>query len=152
MSGFTVLTAILVFPLFISFGNLLQQEKFEGKIKTLLQNKTVTVGQQSELVALKVQWPTFPWSKDYPIILVTVQENTKNPITPTQVGLVEQLIKKELGRKFKLVFRVSQLREVVADYGKPLLPPDVLGPITPPPISPSSQQEVLPSSSSEDNE
>ncbi len=152
LSGFTVLTAILVFPLFISFGNLLQQEKFEGKIKTLLQNKTVTVGQQSELVALKVQWPTFPWSKDYPIILVTVQENTKNPITPTQVGLVEQLIKKELGRKFKLVFRVSQLREVVADYEKPLLPPDVLGPITPPPVSPSSQQELLPSSSLENNE
>ncbi len=146
LSGFTALTAILVFPLFISFGNLLQQEKFEGKIKTLLQNKTVTVGQQSELVALKVQWPTFPWSKDYPIILVTVQENTKNPITPTQVGLVEQLIKKELGRKFKLVFRVSQLREVVADYEKPLLPPDVFGPVTPPPVSP------LPSSSSENNE
>ncbi|MGK7878789.1 MAG: TIGR00341 family protein [Crocosphaera sp.] len=152
LSGFTALTGILVFPLFISFGNLLQQERFEGKIITLLRNKTVTVGQQSELVALKVQWPAFPWSKDYPIILVTVQENINNPITSTQVGLVEELIKKELGRKFKLVFRVSQLREVVADYEKPLSPPDVLGPITPPPISPLSQEELLPSSSSENNQ
>ncbi len=152
LRGFTALTGILVFPLFISFGNLLQQERFEGKIITLLRNKTVTVGQQSELVALNVQWPAFPWSKDYPIILVTVQENINNPITSTQVGLVEQLIKKELGRKFKLVFRVSQLQEVVADYEKPLSPPDVLGPITPPPVSPLSQQELLPSSSSENNQ
>ena len=151
LSGFTALTGMLVFPLFITYGNLIQQERFEGKISTLLQNKTVTVGQQSELVGLNVQWPAF-WSKDYPIILVTVQENINNPITSTQVGLVEELIKKELGRKFKLVFRVSQLREVVADYEKPLSPPDVLGPITPPPVSPLSQQELFPSSSSENNQ
>ncbi|MGK7953798.1 MAG: TIGR00341 family protein [Crocosphaera sp.] len=149
LSGFVAMTGILVFPLFISFGNLLRQERFEGTIKTLLENKTVTVGQQSELVGLDVQWPTFPWSKDYPIIIVTVQENTKNPITPTQVGLVEQLIKKELGKKFKLVFRVSQLREVVADYEQPLSTPDLFGPVTPPPVSPLPQQEELPSSSSE---
>ncbi len=149
LSGFVAMTGILVFPLFISFGNLLRQERFEGTIKTLLENKTVTVGQQSELVALKVQWPTFPWSKDYPIILVTVQENTKNPITPTQVGLVEQLIKKELGQKFKLVFRVSQLREVVADYERPLSTPLLLGPVSPPPVSPLPQQEILPSLSPE---
>ncbi|MDJ0599084.1 MAG: DUF389 domain-containing protein [Crocosphaera sp.] len=152
LSGFVAMTGILVFPLFISFGNLLRQERFEGKIKTLLENKTVTVGQQSELVGLKVQWPTFPWSKDYPIILVTVQENTKNPITPTQVSLVEQLIKKELGKKFKLVFRVSQLREVVADYERPLSTPDLFGPVTPPPVSPLPRQEILPSLSSKDNQ
>ena len=149
LSGFVAMTGILVFPLFISFGNLLRQERFEGTIKTLLENKTVTVGQQSELVGLDVQWPTFPWSKDYPIIIVTVQENTKNPITPTQVGLVEQLIKKELGKKFKLVFRVSQLREVVADYEQPLSTPDLFGPVTPSPVFPLPQQERLPSSSSE---
>ncbi len=142
LSGFVAMTAILVFPLFISFGNLLRQERFEGKIKTLLENKTVTVGQQSELIALQVQWPTFPWSKDYPIIIVTVQENTKNPITPTQVGLVEQLIKKELEKKFKLVFRVSQLREVVADYERPLSTPDLFGPVTPPPVSPLPRQKL----------
>ncbi|CCQ50083.1 TIGR00341 family protein [Crocosphaera watsonii] len=147
VSGFTILTGILVFPLFISFGNLLQQERFEGKIITLLRNKTVTVGQQSELVALNVQWPTFPWSKEYPIILVTVQENINNPITPTQVSLVEQLIKREFGRQFKLVFRVSQLREVVADYEQPLSTPDLFGPVTPPPVSPLPQQESIPSSS-----
>lgn len=147
LSGFVAMTGILVFPLFISFGNLLRQERFEGKIKTLLENKTVTVGQQSELVGLKVQWPTFPWSKDYPIILVTVQENTKNPITPTQVGLVEKLVKKELGKKFKLVFRVSQLREVVADYERPLSTPQLFGP-----VSPFPQHELLPFSSSEDTQ
>ncbi len=150
LSGFVAMTGILVFPLFVSFGNLLRQEKFEGKIKTLLQNRTVTVGQQSELVGLTVQWPTFPWSKEYPIILVTVQENIKNPITPTQVGLVEQLIKKELGQKFKLVFRVSQLREVVADYERPLSTPDLFGPVSPPPVSPLPRQDISPSVWSED--
>ncbi|MDJ0846028.1 TIGR00341 family protein [Crocosphaera sp.] len=152
LSGFVAMTGILVFPLFISFGNLLRQERFEGQIKTLLENKTVTVGQQSELVGLKVKWPTFPWSKDYPIILVTVQENTKNPITPTQVGLVEKLVKKELGKKFKLVFRVSQLREVVADYERPLSTPQLFGPMIPPPVSPLPPHELLPFSSSEDRE
>lgn len=152
LSGFVVMTGILVFPLFVSFGNLVRQERFEGKIITLLRNKTVTVGQQSELVGLKVQWPTFPWSKEYPIILVTVQENIKNPITPTQVGLVEQLIKKELGQKFKLVFRVSQLREVVADYERPLSTPDLFGPVSPPPVSPLPRQDISPSVWSEDKE
>ena len=85
--------------------------------------------------------------KEYPIILVTVQENINNPITPTQVSLVEQLIKRELGRQFKLVFRVSQLREVVADYEQPLSTPDLFGPVTPPPVSPLPQQESIPSSS-----
>ncbi|MDJ0508155.1 MAG: TIGR00341 family protein [Crocosphaera sp.] len=139
LSGFVVMTGILVFPLFISFGNLLQQERLQGQIKNLLQNKTVTVGQQSELVDLSVQWPSFPWSKDYPIILVTVQENEKNPITPTQVRLVEQLIEKDLGQKFKLVLRVSQVREVVADYELPLSTPLLLGPVSPSPISPFSE-------------
>ncbi|ACB51779.1 unknown [Crocosphaera subtropica ATCC 51142] len=152
LSGFVAMTGILVFPLFISFGNLVQQEKFEGKIKTLLENRTVTVGQQSELVGLTVQWPTFPWSNEYPIILVTVQENTKNPITPTQVGLVEQLIKKELGKKFKLVFRVSQLREVVADYERPLSTPQLFGPVSPPPVAPLPRQDISPSVWSEDKE
>lgn len=152
LSGFVAMTGILVFPLFISFGNLLRQEKFEGKIKTLLQNRTVTVGQQSELVGLTVQWPTFPWSKEYPIILVTVQENVKNPITPTQVSLVEQLIKNELGQKFKLVFRVSQLREVVADYERPLSTPQLFGPVSPPPVSPLPRQDISPSVWSEDKE
>lgn len=139
LTGFIAMTGILVFPLFISFGNLLQQERFEGQIKNLLENKTVTVGQQSQLVDLSIQWPSFPWSKDYPIILVTVQENTNNPITSKQVRLVEQLIEKDLGQKFKLVFRVSQLREVVADYELPLDTPLLLGPVSPFPQSPSSQ-------------
>nr|WP_198649015.1 TIGR00341 family protein [Cyanothece sp. BG0011] len=152
LSGFVAMTGILVFPLFISFGNLVRQERFEGKIKTLLQNRTVTVGQQSELVGLTVQWPTFPWSKEYPIILVTVQENVKNPITPTQVSLVEQLIKNELGQKFKLVFRVSQLREVVADYERPLSTPQLFGPVSPPPVSPLPRQDISPSVWSEDKE
>ena len=140
LTGFIAMTGILVFPLFISFGNLLQQERFEGQIKNLLENKTVTVGQQSELVELSVQWPSFPWSEEYPIILVTVRENTKNPITPTQVRLVEKLIEKDLGKKFKLVLRVSQLREVVADYELPLSTPLLLGPVPPSPISPLSQR------------
>ena len=36
LGGFVAMTGILVFPLFISFGNLLRQERFEGKIKTII--------------------------------------------------------------------------------------------------------------------
>jgi uncharacterized hydrophobic protein (TIGR00271 family) len=151
LGGFIAMTAILVFPLFISFGNLIQQERFAGKIRTLLQNRTVTLGQQSELVGLQVKWPSFPWSEDYPIILVTVQENAKNPITPTQVRLVEKLIEKDLGKKFKLVLRVSQLREVLADYESPLSTPLLFGPVPPPPSDPLPRRAISPSVSPSDN-
>ncbi|MEA5508933.1 DUF389 domain-containing protein [Crocosphaera sp. UHCC 0190] len=141
LGGFLVMTGILIFPLFISFGNLLRQERIEAEIKTILQRKTVTVGQQTELVGFKVQWPTFPWDQDYPIILLTVQENSENPVTPTQVRLVEKLIQRDLGKKFKLVFRASQLREVRADYEKPLSPPLLFGPaqLPPAPFRPQHQ-------------
>ncbi len=153
ISGFLAMTGMLVFPLFISFGNLLHQERFEGEIKNILERKTVTVGQQSELVGLEVQWPTFPWSQDYPVIVLTVQENTGNPITPTQVRLVERLIERNLGQRFKLIFRVSQLREIRADYEKPLSPPMLFGPALPSPASYSPKhQPVSPLNEAEEAE
>lgn len=142
LGGLIAITSIITFPLFVSFGNLLWQEKFEGRIKNLLENKTVTVGQQSELISLKVQWPMFPWSNEHPIILVTVQENTRNPITPTQVRLVEKLIEQDFGKKFKLLLRVSQLREVIADYELPLSTPLLFGPTLPSPIIPLPKREL----------
>ena len=153
IGGFLAMTGMLVFPLFISFGNLLHQERFEGEIKNILERKTVTVGQQSELVGLEVQWPTFPWSQDYPVIVLTVLENTENPITPTQVRLVERLIERDLGQRFKLIFRVSQLREIRADYEKPLSPPMLFGPALPSPASYSPKhQPVSPLNEAEEEE
>ena len=143
IGGFLAMTGMLIFPLFISFGNLLHQERFEGEIKNILERKTVTVGQQSELVGLEVQWPTFPWSQDYPVILLTVRENTENPITPTQVRLVERLIERNLGQRFKLVFRVSQLREVRGDYESPLSSPLLFGPALPSPASYSPKHQSV---------
>lgn len=149
IGGILAMTGMLGFPLFISFGNLLRQERFEGEIKTILQRRTVTVGQQSELVGFQVQWPAFPWSQEYPLIFLTVQENAETPITPTQVRLVERLIERDLGKKFRLIFRASQLREVRADYEQPLSPPTLFGPVLPDPVTYSPTQRTEPFSSTD---
>ncbi|MEM8777765.1 MAG: TIGR00341 family protein [Cyanobacteria bacterium P01_G01_bin.49] len=149
MGGILAMTGMLIFPLFISFADLLRQERLGGEVRNILQRRTVTVGQQSELVDFKVQWPNFPWSKESPVISLTVLENAENPITPTQVRLVERLIERDLGRRFKMVFRVSQLREVKADYEKPLSTPLLFGPSLPSPADFSPEHQPSSSGSSE---
>jgi uncharacterized hydrophobic protein (TIGR00271 family) len=114
LAGFLVMTGMLIFPLFFSFGNLIQQKQLSARIKQILQNETITVGQQTELIGFDVQWPTLPWSNQSPIILLTVRENTDNPITPTQVSLVEDLLKREFKQQFTLIFRASLVREIRA--------------------------------------
>ncbi|ACK66840.1 conserved hypothetical protein [Rippkaea orientalis PCC 8801] len=112
LMGFIAMTGLLIFPLFISFWNLIQQQKVRAEIKQILQQRTITVGKQTELVKFEVDWPTFPWSKQPPVVIVTVNESSDNPVTPNQVRLVETLLESYLGKKFKLVFRASVLREV----------------------------------------
>ncbi|HAC64966.1 MAG TPA: TIGR00341 family protein [Cyanothece sp. UBA12306] len=142
LGGFLAMTGLLIFPLFISFWNLIQQERVEAEVKEILQKKTITVGQQTELIQFQVNWPNFPWSKQSPKVILTVQENADNPVTPNQVRLVETLLERYLGKKFRLIFRASALREVRSDNEDILLPAPLLGPI--PTILESNPQFNLP--------
>ena len=152
LGGFFFMTVLLIFPLFISFWNLIQEQRFEADIKKILQNKTITVGQQTELIKFEVQWPRVPWYNTRPTVFLTVQENADNPVTPNQVRLVETLLERSLGKKFKLVFLASELREVRADQEEELSPYLLLKPL-PPPLMPHNERimphnERNPSSSS----
>ncbi len=145
LGGFFTMTGLLVFPLFISFWNLIQEERFEAEIKKILQNKTITVGQQTELIKFQVHWPRVPWSKKAPTVFLTVLENAENPVTPNQVRLVETLLERYLGKRFRLVFRASELREVRADQEEVLSPYLLFDPLPPPMIPPSERNQSSPS-------
>lgn len=140
LGGFFAMTGLLIFPLFFSFWNLVQEQRFEAEIKKILQNKTITVGQQTELIKFQVDWPRVPWSKKSPTVFLTVQENAENPITPNQVRLVETLLERSLGKKFRLVFRASELREVRADDQEEVLSPYRLFEPFPPPMMPQPER------------
>ncbi|MFB2934748.1 DUF389 domain-containing protein [Aerosakkonemataceae cyanobacterium BLCC-F154] len=102
------LASILVIPLGISFFQLLRQAQIHHTIKTILLNRTITVGQMVELRHTEVNWSTNP-----PTVYLRVRSS--NQITPKQVRLVEEFIAKEVGRPFTLLFQVEQIQEVTAE-------------------------------------
>ncbi len=71
-------------------------------------NRTVTVGQQVQLLNSEVNWTTNP-----PEVYLNVRAN--QPITPKQVRLVQEFIEKAMGQPFTLVIRVAQVEEVRAE-------------------------------------
>lgn len=98
------LTTILLIPLGISFARLIRQEQLEASVKGALLNKTVTF-QRLELLRSETNWLVNP-----PIIRLNVR--AKEPVTPTQVRLLEEFIEKEMGQPFTLIFEVGQVEEV----------------------------------------
>ena len=130
------MTSLLVIPLFISLAILLGRKQLNSTIKDLLKNETITVGEQTELIDMKVKWNSIPWSNQPSIVILTVQ--AKEPVTPKQVLLVENFLYRRLGRNFKLVFRVDEIREVTSDDLEALSPPPKSSPqpdSSPPPKS-----------------
>lgn len=102
------LTSILLIPLGISFFNLVRQAQLQALLRKTLVNRTVTIGQQVQLVGTKVNWRTSP-----PEAHLTVLAH--KPITSKQVRLVEQFVAHEMKQPFKIIVRVSQIQEVQAD-------------------------------------
>ncbi|HLO48713.1 MAG TPA: DUF389 domain-containing protein [Kamptonema sp.] len=100
-----VLTGVLVIPLGISFIQLVRQSQLQATLKKILVSRTVTVGQQVELVRTDVDWTANP-----PIVRLVVLAN--KPLTSKQVDLVEKFIEKEMKKPFRLVFQVREVREV----------------------------------------
>lgn len=155
LGWFSGLTAILVIPLFISLSNFIRQRHIEAAIKQSLRQETITVGQQTNLIFLEMYWNPFPWQKTVPTIVLTVEAN--EPVTPTQVRLVEKFLRERFDQPFRLVFRVSQFQEVTSTEKKnpelepspgiappfqPVVPPSPNFPVIPK-VSPSPSPEPL---------
>lgn len=98
------LTIILFIPLTISFYQLIRQARLSVSLRQALVNRTVTF-QRMVLLNSDVNWLTNP-----PEVRLSVR--TKEPITPTQVTLLERFLRKEMGQHFTLIFEVGEIEEV----------------------------------------
>ncbi|BAZ20632.1 hypothetical protein NIES4073_15090 [Kalymmatonema gypsitolerans NIES-4073] len=97
-------TAILVIPLSVSFFQLIRQARLEASLKRALVNRTITF-QRVILLDSDVNWLANP-----PEVRLNVR--TREPVTPRQVMLLEEFLKKEMGQPFTLIFQVGQIEEV----------------------------------------
>lgn len=140
--SFFLMTGILVIPLFFSLSRLIQQERLEAALRERLENETITVGQQTELISLEVFWHFFPWRNQTPTILLTVE--AYEPVTPRQVELVEAFLEQRFDQPFKLIFRVSRVQRVTSERPAPENEPKpvelpFMDPISPPPLPKTSR-------------
>ncbi|KAB8330226.1 DUF389 domain-containing protein [Scytonema tolypothrichoides VB-61278] len=102
-----VFTGALLIPLTVSFGRLVQQARLEKSVRKALLNRTVTF-ERLNLIESHTNWLTNP-----PQVRLSVR--AKEPVTPTQVRLLEQFLAKEMGRPFRLIFEVGQIEVITAD-------------------------------------
>ncbi len=100
-------TAILFIPLGIGFFQLVRQARLETSLKQALLNRTITF-QRVVLLGSDVNWLSNP-----PQVRLSVR--TQEPITPTQVRLLEEFLAKEMSQPFTLIFEVGQVEEVRRD-------------------------------------
>ena len=92
------LTALLVLPLGGSFFNLLSRSRRQAELQRIeklvaqsLRNETLTLGRDSELQSLRIDWEVNP-----PLIVARV--NVKDPSVPSfkQVAAVQEFINRKL--------------------------------------------------------
>lgn len=100
-------TAILFLPLSVGFFQLVRQARLEASLKQVLLNRTITF-QRVVLVGSDVNWLSNP-----PRVRLSVR--AKEPITPTQVRLLEEFLEREMSQPFTLIFEVGQIEEVRRD-------------------------------------
>ncbi|NEO97327.1 MAG: DUF389 domain-containing protein [Symploca sp. SIO2E9] len=108
LRGALFMTSLLVIPLFASLWLLLKRVELQSTIRELLETQTITVGRQTELIDMDVNWNLL--SNQPPEVILTVQ--ARESVTPKQVGEVEAFLYSKLKQRFKLLFRVSEFREV----------------------------------------
>lgn len=97
----------LLIPLTVSFSKLVEQARVESTVKKILLNRTLTF-QRLDLLKSDINWLTNP-----PQVLLSVR--AKEPVTITQVRLLEDFLAKQMGRPFTLIFEVGQIQEVRTD-------------------------------------
>lgn len=100
-------TAALLIPLSLSFTKLVRQSRLEYGVRRVLLRQTLTF-QRVELVQDSTNWLTTP-----PEVVLAVRSS--EPVTPTQVEQIENLINQEMGQPFRVIFEVSQVEEVTRE-------------------------------------
>lgn len=123
--GFTLL---LLVPLTGSFVQLLQQArreqvavKLEWSIAASLRSRTITLGQQSQLVSLRIDWKQNP-----PLITATVRSTSPDLPSAEQVAAVQQFINATQPLRYRLVVERSVFA-VVGPQAAPNPPAAVQG-------------------------
>jgi uncharacterized hydrophobic protein (TIGR00271 family) len=101
------LTTILVIPLGASFFQLIRQARLEVSLRRALLDRTLTF-QRVVLLDSDVNWITQP-----PEVRLSVR--SKEPITPKQVMLLEDFLRKEMDQHFTLIVEVGTVDEVRRD-------------------------------------
>lgn len=100
-------TGLLMLPLGYSTIELLRQAKLETSLRTALLDRTLTF-QRLDLVQMQTDWLQSP-----PAVSLVVY--AREPVTPKQVGLLEEFVATEMGRPFQLLFEVSLVEQVTSD-------------------------------------
>ena len=124
-----LLTALLLIPLTGSFLNLVAKAKrasalqqVEQAIGDSLRRETITLGRDSELIGVVIDWNQNP-----PLIRASVRVSKPNLPTPRQVAAVQEFINRQQGIRFRLLVQRVSI--------------DVIGPETAP--NPPEVQEQL---------
>lgn len=127
-----ILTGLLMVPLGIGTFELVRQDRLETSLRNALLGGTVTF-QRVYLIDMDTRWTTA-------IPEVTLVVYADEPITPKQVGLLEDFVASRMGRPFRLIFQVSNFEQVTSD-AEPLV--NMEGqPI--PPVLPPVEEDIPP--------
>lgn len=101
-----ILTSILIIPLGVGFTHLWRQQELEVFIQEVLVNQTTTF-KKLRLINTDIDWGQKP-----PEAYLTVAAIGDITITPNQVRLLEDFVAKKTGKRFTLIFQISQVEEI----------------------------------------
>lgn len=102
-----IVASVLAIPLGISFLQFVTQLRLQTDLRYIFEEKTLT-GQRVDLQSTNIDWQHQP-PKAYLKVRAT------EPVTPRQVGLVEDFLNKKMNQNFKLVFLVEEVERVEAE-------------------------------------
>ncbi|MBE9040290.1 DUF389 domain-containing protein [Oscillatoriales cyanobacterium LEGE 11467] len=139
ISSTVALTIVLLVPLALSLWELLRQVQLRATLKDILLRRTITVGQQVELLDTKINWKTEP-----PEVYLQVRVRPNDPLTPLQVSEVQKLVNHQMRQPFILIFDVEQSQEIRAEERDLMIPP-AIAPVSSPtsPTTPEPPQEPI---------
>ena len=107
-------TAVLLLPLSSSFLQLvrqsqrqLAQRRIEETIAKSLKTETITIGRDSQLVGITIDWTSKP-----PLIRASVRVSQADLPTPAQVAAVQQFINSKQPQRYQLVVQRSAIDSI----------------------------------------
>ena len=106
-----VLIIMLAIPLGISFWQLINQAKVNSSINKILVTESRFNRKNIEVESLRVNWKTKPHS-------VLLKVKVAEPISSTEVKVVEQLLTRELNKTFIVIFDVTASQRIQSSESK----------------------------------